>query len=157
MKCVILITPDERIEIREFKKYETIKELVDGWYEHCGCIGILDKLCDLYCNEEFLLRDDCVFNSIASLLTSRPIYGNLVVTCYGFNDDGEQDSVPFEEEKAKAICECLCKIKESFSEALTDLKATFSDNKPNPQPIVMTISEKDFSELMGIDEYETNN
>lgn len=66
MKYTIQITPDDKIKVMEYTDYHTINDLVDGWYERCGVFGVLDKMCMIFCNEEFLYQDNCVNNIYCS-------------------------------------------------------------------------------------------
>ena len=87
---LVVIKPDEKIEILPYKDYKDIQKGVGGHFErlHSEPVGdkdyttqcingsftkgknqftVLSK--DFYCNEEYLLSDECKFNPLATLLT----------------------------------------------------------------------------------------
>lgn len=143
MKYIIQITPDDKIIMREYTDYKTINSLVDGWYELCGVLGVLDKMVDLYCNEEALLIDGMQFNSIGSILTNQPIYGNIVILERGHNADGEVDSLPFDKEDAESICKAMEGMKVALSDMIDLLRCKYKDNKPKPYVEIVTFSDKE--------------
>lgn len=154
MKYVLLITPEDKIEIKEYVEYHTLNELVDGWYERCGCFAVADKLCMLFCNEEFLFQDNCAFNAIGTTLAGQPIYGNVVVTEDGYNDEDERDALPFNYNDAQKICDILNDLRIIIAPVLNDLNAKYKDNKPEPTFEVSAMSEKEFCEALGIENDE---
>lgn len=44
MQYVVLISPDDSSEVKEYTGYQTINDLVEGWYERCGAFGIGNKM-----------------------------------------------------------------------------------------------------------------
>lgn len=152
MKYVILITPEDTIEIREYKDYHTINELVDGWYERCGVFGAADKLCMLFCNEEFLFQDNCTFNSVATALAGQSIFGNVVVTVDGYNDEGERDALPMSCADAQKICAILNEMKSFIAPTLKELNAKYKGKKPAPKYEAVAMSEEEFFKALGIDD-----
>lgn len=127
-KFVIQITSSDTVEIKEYKDYKTINDLVDGWYEICGYI---EKDCLIFCNEEYLLRDDCKFNAIATILCRQdPIYGNTVLMYDGYNDEGERDSLPLSFEEAVAIKRRLDTFVSMNKDIVDVLHYSLDKNKP---------------------------
>ena len=105
MQYVVLISPDDSSEIKEYTNYQTINDLVEGWYERCGAFGIGNKMTFLFCNEGFLFHEELQFNAVASALANQPIYGNVVLLQDGYNEDNEMDALPFKKEEAENICD----------------------------------------------------
>ena len=152
MCYVILITPEDKIEVKEYKDYHTINELVDGWYELCGWFVIADKMWMLFCNEEFLFQDNCAFNSVGTALAGQPIYGNVVVTLDGYNVDNERDSLPMSCAEANDICTILNDMRTFIAPTLDELNVKFKDEKPSPQYEAVTMTEEEFFKALGIDD-----
>lgn len=145
MKYVILIEPNEKITIKEHNNFHTINELVDGWFESCGCFFMFDSKWLMYCNEEFLLREDIAFNAMATILTGHAIYGNIVVMLDGINDEGECDALPMNINAAKQAKVRLEDLIKEFSETINLLHKRYDDAKPEPSFQIISFS----SELSG--------
>lgn len=152
MKYVILITPEDTIEVKEYIDYHTINELVDGWYEHCGVFGAADKMCMLFCNKEFLFQDNCTFNSVATALAGQSIYGNVVVTVDGYNDEGERDALPMSCADAHKICAILNEMRTFIAPTLKELDAKYKDKKPTPKYEAVAMTEEEFFKALGVDD-----
>lgn len=138
MQYAIVITSHDEIEVREYKDYHSINDYVEGWYERCGTIGILDKMCFVFCNEEFLFQDDLAFNAMATAICNQPIYGNVAILQDGYNSDGERDSLPIDKQTAEIIKCVLCEMKAQLASVFDDLRSKFSDNKPSPTFQIIT-------------------
>lgn len=154
MKYVIIITSNDEVEIVEYVDYETINALVGGSYETCGVFGVLDTMVILFCNEEFLLRDELEFNAVGTALANQPIYGNVVLLKHGRNENDEPDSFPFTEVYAVKVREAIERFRDEADSILFVLKANYSKNKPKPKAEIITLSAEEFSEVLGD---ETNN
>lgn len=152
MKYVILITPEDTIEVKEYIDYHTINELVDGWYEHCGVFVAADKMCMLFCNEEFLFQDNCTFNSVATALAGQSIYGNVVVTVDGYNDEGERDALPMNCADAQEIYAILNEMRTFIAPTLKELDAKYKGKKPAPKYEAVAMTEEGFFKALGIDD-----
>lgn len=148
MQYVVLISPDDSSEIKEYTDYQTINNLVEGWYERCGAFGIGNKMTVLFCNEEFLFRDELQFNAVASALAGQPIYGNVVLLQDGYNDDNERDALPFDKEEAKNICKSMLDFRFKYDSMLDVLHRHYDNNKPKPKAEIITMSEDSFRELL---------
>lgn len=148
MKNAILITPSDEIEIREYIDYHTINDLVDGWYETCGYFGVTDTMCFIFCNEEYLLRDEIEFNAIATVLANQPIYGNIVLLAEGYDDEGERDSVPLDDMQAAAIEKALNDFAEHFSPILKELHNKYDKHKPKPRTEIVAMSADEFNAFL---------
>lgn len=142
MKYVILITPEDKIEVKEYINYHTLNDLVEGYFERCGSIGILDRMCMVFCNEEFLLQDNYAFNAIGTAIASQPIYGNIVICEDGYNEENERDAIPFEQGTTQAIYTTLLQMKEAISPTLEKLKQKYYDEKPKPVYKIFPVSEE---------------
>lgn len=155
MNNVILITPDDRIELKEYRDYKTYNELVDGWFELCDHLDIGGVQCDLICNEEFLFLDKCEFNSIATLLCKRRIYGNLVIAAVGYTMvDGiqERDSVPFSESECNKVYTSLQNYKVLHAAEMIDARIKYSAYKPKPSATIISMTADEFAKMFGLDE-----
>lgn len=152
MNYVILITPEDTIEVKEYKDYHTINELVDGWYEHCGVFVAADKMCMLFCNEEFLFQDNCTFNSVATALAGQSIYGNVVVTVDGYNDEDERDALPMSCADAQKICAILNEMRTFIAPTLKELDAKYKGKKPAPKYEAVDMTEEEFFKALGVDD-----
>lgn len=148
MKYAIQITPSGEIAIHRFDSYRTINDLVDGWYETCGRFVVKDKMLMIFCNEEFLLRDGMEFNAVASALANQPIYGNIVLLEYGFNEDGERDSIPLCEKDAIGIKVAMDNFKNAYRTMLAKLTYRYANDKPKPVAKIITLTEEEFSEVL---------
>lgn len=134
MKYALLINPDNSIEVKEYKNYNTINELVEGWYEICGRFAAAGIMCFIFCNEEFLFDDNAKFNAVASLLSEQPIYGNIVILEDGYDPEQcDRDSMPLNEEQANKVKEALSVLIHHFSAKLDELHLRYDDNKPEPK------------------------
>lgn len=156
MKYAIQITPDRKVEIKEYADYHTINDLVDGWYERCGILGILNKMCMIFCNEEFLFQDNCKFNPVGSALAAQPIYGNIVVLLDGYNDEEEHDCLPMDYDTAQKISATLQNMIFAIETTLNELSAKYGEDKPEPSFTIKAMSEKEFAEVMGLDKNDYN-
>lgn len=154
MKYVILITPKDKIEIKEYIDYHTLNDLVEGWYEQCGHFVAADKLLMLFCNEEFLFQDNCEFNAIGTTLAAQPIYGNVVVTIDGYNDENERDALPMDCSDAQKISAALNELKTFIASALEELKAKYKNKKPEPEYKVSSMTEEEFIKAMCLESEE---
>ena len=126
-RYVIQLTTSDTIEVKEYIDYNTINELVDGWYEIGGYLG---KKYLMYCNEEALLEDKCTFNALATIINGRqPIYGNTVLMIDGYNDNKEYDTFPMSIEDAEKLKDILESFIEQKKDLLVDLHNRF-DSKP---------------------------
>lgn len=126
-KYVIQLTTSDTIEVKEYIDYNTINELVDGWYEIGGYLG---KKYLMYCNEEALLEDKCTFNALATIINGRqPIYGNTVLMIDGYNDNKEYDTFPMSIEDAEKLKDILESFIKQKKDLLVDMHNRF-DNKP---------------------------
>ena len=152
MKQVILITSDDRIEAREYKGYTTFNELVNGWFELVDIINICDMRCHIICNEEFLLLDKCDFNSIATLLTKRRIYGNIVIALDGYTDDEflEPDALPFKDDECNKILMALQNYKKLHAAEMINARIRFTINKPKPSAEIISMTAEDFARMFGL-------
>lgn len=148
MKYAILITPDDNIEIKEYEAYRTINELVDGWYETCGYFSVAGRMAILFCNEEFIYKDNMNFNAIGSTLSGQPIYGNVVLLADGLNEDMERDALPLSKEEAERIKESMEQFKSSFESVLEVLHSRHDDVKPEFHAQVVTLSADEFNEVL---------
>lgn len=157
MKYVILINPKDEIEIKEYRDYHTLNDLVDGWYENCGHFVADNKLCMLFCNEEFLFQDNCAFNAIGTTLAAQPIYGNIVVTIDGYNDEGERDSLPMDYSDAQSISAVLNDLKVFIASILEELKSKYNDKKPLPKYEVVSSQEEFIKKICFGDKEEQKN
>ena len=156
MKYVILITPKDEIEIKEYFNFQTIHELVDGFYETCGCFGILDRMCVMFCNEEFLFQDNCAFNSVATALAGQPIYGNVVIMMDGYNEENERDALPMDCAEVQKISAVLNDMRTFIAPTLDELNVKYKGKKPKPSYKVLAVTEEEFLNALGFDN-ETNN
>lgn len=147
MKYVVLVSPDDSVEIREYTNYQTINDLVAGWYERCGVFGVGDKMTFLFCNEEFLFHDELQFNAIGTALANQPIYGNVVMLQDGYNEDNERDALPFEKEEAEKICIAISDFRIRYGASLEALHRHYDTCKPKPSAQIITMSEDSFREL----------
>lgn len=147
MQYVVLISPDDLSEIKEYTNYQTINDLVEGWYERCGTFGIGNKMTFLFCNEEFLFRDELQFNAVASALANQPIYGNVVLLQDGYNEDNERDALSFDKEEAESICKSMTDFRTKYSSMLNALHHHYDNNKPKPKAKIITLSEDSYREL----------
>lgn len=152
MKYTIQITPDDKIKVMEYTDYHTINDLVDGWYERCGVFGVLDKMCMIFCNEEFLYQDNCKFNAVGSALAAQPIYGNVVVMLDGYNEEDEHDAIPMTYQEAKVISQMLMNMQVEIAPLLSELTAKYSGKKIQPKMQIVSMTEEDFSQMMGNEE-----
>lgn len=152
MKYAVCISPDDSVEIKEYKDYHTINDLVDGWYETCGVFGVGDKLTILFCNEEFLFHDDLQFNAIGTALANQPIYGNIVLLQNGYNEDNERDALPFEKAEAESICNAMYDFRIRFDAMLEALHLHYDNNKPVPSAEIITMSADTFEELFEVND-----
>lgn len=148
MQYVVLISPDDSSEIKEYTDYKTINDLVDGWYESCGVFAVGNKMTLLFCNEEFLFRDELHFNAVASALSNQPIYGNVVLLQKIHNEEDEMDALPFEKEDAERICIALTDFRIKHDAMLDALHHHYDNNKPKPTAEIITMSEDSFRELL---------
>lgn len=124
---IIVIKPDDTIELADYDGYKSLKKTVNGLIERFDSFALpidptligkkaVTKLSvSLYCNEEFLISDSKEFdkiNAVASLISNQEIRGNvaMVVLC---TDDGENRGFEYESFKDEngtaldAPCECL--------------------------------------------------
>ena len=147
MQYIILISSNDSIEVKEYSGYQTINDLVEGYYERCGAFGVREKMTFLFCNEEFLLRDELLFNAVGTALADQPIYGNVVMLQDGYNEDNERDALPFEKADADKICKALCDFKIRYKVLLRALHRHYDNNKPKPTAQIITMSEDSFREL----------
>lgn len=132
MKYAILIKPDDEVEIKEYTDFRTLQELVDGYFANCGMFGVLNKMTLLFCNDEFLLRDDSAFNAIGTIFADEPIYGNVVMLEDGYNDENERDAIPFGEDEAKSLLDAMINFKCFFKDIISTLHSRYDNNKPEP-------------------------
>lgn len=146
MKYVVQITPDDSVTIAKYQDYQTINDLVDGWYEVCAYLSkhhkndsllyfftdyFKKKTYHVYCNEEYLLHDKCKFNALATIICNQaPIYGNVVITLEGYNEEGEKDSIPFELQEAQKVQTILSEFAQDIMPVLDILHKQYDDNKP---------------------------
>lgn len=148
MKYAIQIMPSGEIAIHKFEDYRTINNLVDGWYETCGRFVVKDKMLMIFCNEEFLFRDNMEFNAVASALANQPIYGNIVLLEYGYNEEGECDSIPLCEKDAIGIKVAMDNFKKAYKTMLAKLTLRYANDKPKPVAKIVTLTEEEFSEVL---------
>lgn len=152
MNYVILITPEDKIEVREYKDYHTLNELVDGLIQNCGYFGAADQMCVLLCNEEFLFQDNCIFNSVGTALAGEPIYGNVVVMLIKHNEADERITMPMSCTEANNICTVLNDMKTFIAPTLDELNAKYKGKKPAPHYEIKAMSEEEFLEALGVDD-----
>ena len=148
MKYAIQIMPSGEIAIHKFEDYHTINSLVDGWYETCGRFVVKDKMLMIFCNEEFLFCDNMAFNAVASALANQPIYGNIVLLEYGYNEEGERDSIPLCEKDAMGIKVAMDNFKKAYKTMLAKLTLRYANDKPKPVAKIVTLTEEEFSEVL---------
>lgn len=139
MKYAIQIMPSGEIAIHRFEDYHTINSLVDGWYETCGRFVVKDKMLMIFC-------------AVASALANQPIYGNIVLLEYGFNEEGERDSIPLCEKDAIGIKVAMDNFKNAFRTMLAKLTYRYANDKPKPVAKIITLTEEEFSEVLFGDE-----
>ena len=149
MKYAIQIMPSGEIAIHKFEDYRTINTLVDGWYKTCGRFVVKDKMLMIFCNEEFLFHDNMEFNAVASALANQPIYGNIVLLEYGYNEEGERDSIPLCEKDAMGIKVAMDNFKKAYKTMLAKLTLRYTNDKPKPVAKIVTLTEEEFSEVLG--------
>lgn len=143
MKYIIVITADDKIKLEPFVGYETIRQCVGGFYELCGHLPTSDNgMYDIYCNEEYLLHDECQFNAMATFLFSKMVYGNIAFLIRGYTDDGEVDSLPLDEERAASAVSKLELFRERFMPTLKLLHEWY-DEEPKPEPYFHFVSMTD--------------
>lgn len=140
MKYVIAINADNTIKAVEYTSYHTLNDIVDGWYEQCGRFVMQNKMWLIFCNEEFLLRDDIHFNAVATVLCGCPIYGNVVIAVDGYNEDNERDAIPVDKEFADMSVDSLHSLVSYLTNDLQNLRAKYNDNKPKPQATIISFS-----------------
>ena len=151
---ILILTPDDTVESKDYKDYSSINEGVGGTYEmfHSDKIPMVigdDLEVAMFCNDEFLIRDDEKFNKInatASLLSGQEIRGDVVVTVNHYTDDG-YDSRGFEYKEEdtgdgeieEAICEHWL-AEDTFllyishnADALKELHEKYDNNKSEPE------------------------
>lgn len=148
MQYVILISPDDMAEIKEYTDYQTINNLVEGWYERCGALAIGNKMMTVFCNEEFLFHDELKFNAIGTAFSNQPIYGNVVLLELGYNEDHERDALPLDKADAEQVCNAVNDYKKFFSSLLDTLHSHYDNNKPEPTAEIISMSEDSFRELL---------
>ena len=148
MQYVILISPDDMAEIKEYTDYQTINNLVEGWYERCGVLAIGNKMMTVFCNEEFLFYDELKFNAIGTAFSNQPIYGNVVLLELGYNEDHERDALPLDKADAEQVCNAVNDYKKFFSSLLDTLHSHYDNNKPEPTAEIISMSEDSFRELI---------
>lgn len=148
MKYAIQIMPSGEIAIHKFEDYRTINTLVDGWYETCGRFVVKDKMLMIFCNEEFLFRNNMEFNAVASALANQPIYGNIVLLEYGYNEEGEHDSIPLCEKDAIGIKVAMDNFKKAYKTMLAKLTLRYANDKPKPVAKIVTLTEEEFREVL---------
>lgn len=118
---IIIITPEDNIKLADYNGYESLSGAVDGTISRFYEIelSVYPFLADgkdflpveLYCNDDFLIKDDKQFdkiNAVASSISGQEIRGNVaMVVKNGENDRGfryiEEDAHGKTEE---ALCEC---------------------------------------------------
>lgn len=140
MKYVIAINADNTIKAVEYTSYHTLNDIVDGWYEQCGRFVMQNKMWLIFCNEEFLLRDDTHFNAVATVLCGCLIYGNVVIAVDGYNEDNERDAIPVDKEFADVSVDFLHSLVLHIVDYLQHLRAEYNDNKPEPQATIISFS-----------------
>lgn len=133
---LIVITPDDTIETKDYVSYESISDAVNGSFEHLHSMrpedadlqysinvpiepilsvdGKSEVPVDLFCNDEFLVDSSEEFdkiNAVASQLLGQEIRGNVVALVY--EGGGENRGFEYKEytevegaEPEEDLCEC---------------------------------------------------
>lgn len=152
MKYIVVIKPDDKIELEPYENFKSIEKCVEGYFEFCGHLPAADgSRLDVYCNEQGLLINKCTFNATATLLMANHIYGNIALLLRGYNDDGEIDSLPLDEEKANVVVTVLKLLQGEFAPTLKFLHEQY-DNAPKPEPSlqVFKVCGDDLRKMFGI-------
>ena len=89
---------------------------------------------------------------MASALANQPIYGNIVLLEYGYNEEGEHDSIPLCEKDAIGIKVAMNK---AYKMMLAKLTLRYANDKPKPVAKIVTLTEEEFREVLF--DNETNN
>ena len=154
MQKAIILTPDDTVEAVDYEGYTTIHNAVDGIYQTCGGTEWENFNLTIFCNEEFLIRDDEQFdklNAVASAIYGGEIRGNAVVLIDVETSDGI-DSRGFEyAENENCECSRFIKYAEAFieynKENLNELHQLMDgrENKSEPQGTVISVD--DLSDL----------
>lgn len=158
---LVVIKPDEKIEILPYKDYKDIQKGVGGHFErlHSEPVGdkdyttqcingsftkgknqftVLSK--DFYCNEEYLLSDECKFNPLATLLTQdvtdagytkNPVYGNVAVL-KGCIIDDEYDNIGFNMGSAEFVRFNYERFAKDNKDVIEKMNSLYAHCKPEP-------------------------
>lgn len=92
---------------------------------------------------------------MASALANQPIYGNIVLLEYGYNEEGEHDSIPLCEKDAIGIKVAMNNFKKAYKMMLAKLTLRYANDKPKPVAKIVTLTEEEFREVLF--DNETNN
>lgn len=161
---MIVIKPDDTIELADYNGYESLSEAVGGGgmieYFHSTDLPVLPSLAhgketlpvDFICNEEFLIDDSEEFNKInavASLLSGKEIRGNVIMLVN--NGNGENRGFEYLEEETvegaepeEALCECwtaedtVLKYINTTRAELQKLHQQYDNNKSDPVAEIRT-------------------
>lgn len=96
---LVILTPQDSIELAEYTGLDSLQKGVGGYIE-CLCFKNFDIdteviTVSLFCNEEFRIDhagEFCHINAYATLLSGMPVYGNVVIAGvsgednFGFNE-----------------------------------------------------------------------
>ena len=106
MNSIIIIHNDEKISSAEYNGLESLQKGVGGYIEVGGVrlfkLGGREVGVILYCDEEYLLKNDgkqVKINALASSLVNNPIYGNVVLIKEGM---GEEED-PFDDKECDEL------------------------------------------------------
>lgn len=156
---IIVITPNDTIELQDYTDYKSLQQAVNGMIERFHSdrlpIGAGGLKIDLFCNEEFLLIESEEFNkvnAVASLMSGQEIRGNVAVTVYA--GDGESRGFEYKEamidgEMQEDICECwvaedlVMRYIAANRSALKELHDRLDNNKSEPYFEITSWDSKD--------------
>lgn len=160
MQKAIIFTPDDNIESVDYKDWHTINEAVGGTFQTCGNIsfGHPEKSFEealqltMFCNDEFLVRDDKEFekvNAIATLLSDEEIRGNIILVADVETPDGIA-SRGFEYAEANGeqlLCEHML-VFDAFEQFIANHKEEIQNihkalDMNKSEPMAMIISAED--------------
>lgn len=149
---IIVITPEDTFQLKDYNGYRSLEETVNGTISVCDRIEIpviptlangKDKLkVFMYCNDNFHIENKKEFekiNAIASAMTGQELRGNIALVV----DEGKGNARGFhymEEdigggEIEEALCECwtvedtLMKFRNQNSKAIMNLHREYDNNK----------------------------
>ena len=157
---IIVIKPDDTIDLQDYTDYKSLQQAVNGMIEHFHSDKLpidptqVDPMAaniksslpvDLFCNEEFLVNDSEEFdkiNAVASLLSGQEIRGNvaMVVNAGGGENRGfeykdyedENEIVHIGYCECSAACDTLREFVVRNENELEQLHKQLDNNKSEP-------------------------